>query len=351
MKTAIFFLSASCGGAERMTITIAKLLNREEYDVRFVVIGREIGEIKEFVPKSYPLSLLRIRNIYDFTTLRLYRLLKRLKPQFVFCSLHYLNSRVIQAAKWGGDSKVIVRFNCEVNRLRGINKLLTRMTYPKADIIIAQTEKMQKDLEQTFSLQHDKVKTIHNLIDKDTIAAKLINLENPYKAESNKVFVWVGRFDPVKGADVVVNAFIVAAQTRDDISLYMVGKISEDNEHYLTVRSIAEASSCKERIHFVGFQDNPYKWVKNANCFVLSSRSEGSPNALFEALYLGIPAAVTRCTPNIDVIIRDGVNGYKVGVGDYYALASAMLKASELGEAKVLYNHSKKEDFIDLFKN
>lgn len=350
MKTAVFFLSASCGGAERMTITIAKLLDREEYDVRFVVIGREIGEIKEFVPKDYPLSLLRIRNIFDFTTLRVYRLLKRLRPQYVFCSLDYLNPRVIQAAKWVGDCKVIVRFNCEVSRLQGINKRLTLMTYPKADVIIAQTEKMQADLERTFALPQGKVKTMHNIIDKDAIAAKLEGTESPYAAGNYKVFVWVGRYDPVKGADMVVKAFIEAAQTRYDISLYMVGKTSEQNEHYLAVRRMAENSSCKERIHFVGFQDNPYKWMKYASCFVLSSRSEGSPNALFEALYLGVPAVVTRCTPNIDDIVEDGFNGFKVKVDDADAMALCMVKALDMRDVKPIYKHSTVEDFIQLFK-
>lgn len=349
MKTAVFFLSPSCGGAERMTLTIAKLLDRNEYDVRFVVIGRQIGEIKDFIPSDYPLSLVRTKNIYDFSTLRLYHLLRKLHPQYVFCSLHYLNPRVIQAAKWVGGCKIIVRFNCAVNRLHGLNKFLTKRTYPFTDCVIAQTEKMQEDLEVTFPEIKGKVTTMHNLIDTDTITAKLKEAENPYKNEKNKVFVWIGRFDPVKGADVVIKAFMEAAKNRDDVSLYIVGKINEENGHYRSVREVAETSLCKEKIHFVGFQDNPYKWVKNANCFVLSSHSEGSPNALFEALYLGVPSVATRCTPNIDDIIEDGVNGYKVPVNDIQVMASAMLKAVEMGEVKSMYHHSTKEDFKKLF--
>lgn len=349
VKTAVFFLSASCGGAERMTITIAKLLDRKEYDVRFVVIGQKIGEIKEFIPDTYPLSLVKIRNIYDFTTLRVYHLLKKLQPQYVFCSLHYLNPRVIQAAKWVGGCKVIIRFNCAVDRLKGINKRFSRKTYPHADTIIAQTERMQEDLEQTFPLLKGKVVTMHNLIDTDTINEKLSVSENPYQEEKNKVFVWVGRYDYVKGADTLVKAFEIACKQSQDISLYLVGKINEQNQYCKEVIDLIDGSGHKERIHLVGFQDNPYKWVKNADCFVLSSVTEGSPNALFEALYLGVPAVATRCTPNIDDIIEDGVNGYKVGVGDYMAMAAAMLKALTLKDVKVLYHHSTKEDFRKLF--
>ena len=292
-----------------MTITIAKLLKREMYDVHFVVIGSEIGEIKKFIPKGYPLSLVKIRNIFDFTTIRLWFFLRKIHPQYVFSSLHYMNPRVIIASKQLEGCKTIVRFNCAVNRVHGINKLLTKISYPKADVIIAQTEVMQDDLEHTFSLKGGNVMTIHNLIDVDTITTKLKGVNNPYQEERNKVVVWVGRYDPVKCPEIVIKAFIEAARKDDAINLYMLGKIEPQNVKYKEVKDIAEASLFKDRIHFVGFDDNPYKWVKNAGCFVLSSKSEGSPNALFEALYLGVPSVATRCTPNIDDIIHDGENG------------------------------------------
>ncbi len=350
MKQVLFFLSPYCGGAERITITIAKLLDRVKYDVRFVVIGREIGEIKKFVPDDYPLYLIKIWNIYDFTTLRIIFLLRRLCPSYVFSSLHYLNPRVLIASRLIGGCKTVLRFNCEVNRVKGINKWLTKLTYPKADIIVAQTEKMQADLEQAFGLTRGNVTTIHNLIDEDTIISKLLGAENPYKEEKSKVVVWVGRYDPVKCTDIVVKAFIEACKRDNTLNLYMVGKIDPRSKQYQKVHNIVEQSTYKDNIHFLGFQDNPYKWVKNAGCFILASRSEGSPNALFEALYLGVPSVVTRCTPNIDDIIHDGKNGYKVEIGDYKMMSKRILEALNLGKVKSIYKHSTKEDFIELFK-
>lgn len=333
-----------------MTITIAKLLDRSEYDVRFVVIGREIGEIKEFIPQSYSLSLIRIRNIYDFTTLRLRRFLWDVQPQYVFCSLHYLNPRVIMAAKCIKGCKVIVRFNCAVERVRGISKWLTEKTYPKADTIIAQTEKMQSDIVTYFNLYKGNVITLHNLIDKENIAAKLKDADNPYTKENRKVFVWVGRFDRVKGADLLIEAFTETCKKRDDVCLYLVGKIVESNEYYQSVKKTIEKQGMYDRVKFAGFQNNPYKWMKFADCFVLSSRSEGSPNALFEALYLGVPSVATRCTPNIDDIIEDGVNGYKVNVDDAKTMSEGLLKVLDLKDVKTRYSHSSPDDFRSLFK-
>lgn len=350
MRRALFFLSSGCGGAERMTITIAKFLDRSLYDVHFVVVGREIGEIKSFIPDGYPLHLIKIRNIFDFTTLRIYLLLKELKPQYVFCSLHYLNPRVIQAAQWIRECKAIVRLNCAVNRLVGINKMLTQLTYPQADTIICQTETMQQELITACHLSRDKVIALHNLIDKDTIESKLKDAVNPYKTEIRKVFVWVGRYDPVKGAINLVEAFYKASKKIDDICLYLVGKIDENNDYFQTVKQFVACNGLEDKVIFAGFQNNPYQWMKYANCFVLSSMSEGSPNALFESLYLGVPSVTTRCTPNIDDIIIDGINGYKVQVGDTDALAECMIAALQMKAVKSIYNHSKSDDFIRLFR-
>lgn len=333
-----------------MTITIAKLLDRREYDVRFVVIGKEIGDIGNFIPQGYPLSLIKVRNGYDFTAIRIYRYLRGVVPQYVFCSLIFLFPHVIIAARWLGGCKIIIRWNCAVERVSGITKSLIGFTLHKANVVIAQTEMMQGDIEKSFPRTKGLVITLHNLIDKDTIRLRLENADNPYEGVSDKVIVWIGRFNPVKCVEVLIDAFVTACNENRHISLYLVGKIDDKNNYYKTIKRTVEESEFRDKIHFVGFQDNPYKWMKYADCLVLSSRSEASPNALFEGLYLGKPVVSTRCTPNIDDIIQDGVNGYKVNVGDATTMAGCLLKAIDMKEVKMIHKHSSPEGFIQLFK-
>lgn len=333
-----------------MSITIAKLLNRNEFDVCFVVIGKEIGEIQEFIPRDYPVRLIRIRNIFDFTTIRVFSLLRRLRPDYVFCSLVYLAPRVICAARMGRHCKVIIRWNCAVDRVAGITRFLIRKTLHKADVVIAQTEFMQNEIEKGFPLSRGKVITLHNLLDIDIIDKKINNSENPYKNEQNKVIIWIGRFDPIKRIETLVRAFNDACSRHESLSLYLVGKIDEKNLYYQYISTLVKDTEIQEKIHFVGFQDNPYKWIKYADCFVLSSRSEASPNALFEALYLGTPSVSTRCTPNIDDIIQDGVNGFKVDVDNFLDMSDKLLRGVELGRVESIYNHSSKEEFLALFQ-
>ena len=62
-RKVLFFLPPTVGGAERMTVTIAKMLPQDEFEVKFVVVGRSLGDIVKFIPDNYPIRLLQIRRI------------------------------------------------------------------------------------------------------------------------------------------------------------------------------------------------------------------------------------------------------------------------------------------------
>ena len=103
-------------------------------------------------------------------------------------------------------------------------------------------------------------------------------------------------------------------------------------------------------MHLVGFDTNPYKWVKGADCYVLSSRTEGLPNSLIEAMHIGVPVVATRCIPIIERIVADGYNGYLTDVDDIASMEEAMLKAVKLRDFENTYKPATKEDFVGLFR-
>ena len=105
-----------------------------------------------------------------------------------------------------------------------------------------------------------------------------------------------------------------------------------------------------DKVHCVGFKDNPYIYVKHADCFVLSSRNEGLPNVLIEALYLGTPSAATTCIPIIERIIENGETGYLAESENPESLAKAMINASALGRIKSTYKSATINDFTNLFE-
>lgn len=144
---------------------------------------------------------------------------------------------------------------------------------------------------------------------------------------------------------MLVEAFGIVCKQRDDVLLYILGDTS-NQEEYDKVTSIAQDLGILDKVNCVGFQNNPYPYIKYADCFALSSRWEGLPNVLIESLYLGTPAAAMKCIPIIERIITDGVDGYTAGKEDVGGLAEAIRKTLELGRITSSYKGSTKNDFI-----
>ena len=139
-QTACFFIPPSCGGAERVTLTIAKLLDPLLFDVKVVIVGSHMGDIVQFIPSRFEIIHLQIHNIWDFTVCRMLRLMKKVKPSVVFSSISYLNTRVILSAKLIGNINIIVRNDNSIAKLRKDELLLVRKLYPKANSVICQRD-------------------------------------------------------------------------------------------------------------------------------------------------------------------------------------------------------------------
>ena len=101
-----------------------------------------------------------------------------------------------------------------------------------------------------------------------------------------------------------------------------------------------------EYVHLVGYDSNPYRWMKYCDCFVLPSRFEGLPNALLEAMYLGRPVVAFRCLKIISNMICEGKNGYTCEIENPKELAKMMLEAVKLKNCNLIYKPASKEDFI-----
>lgn len=350
-KKVLFFLPPTVGGAERMTVIIAKMLPRDEFEVKFVIVGKDLGDIVKFIPEKYPVRLLHINKIWYGGTIRLWKVVQEEKPDIVFSSLLYLNTRLILVSKICG-TKVIVRNNIDLSRTpRKINKLLVRLTYKWADKVIAQQEEMHDEIISYTGLQKEKVITLHNPID-DEYIQESIKEKNPFPKEAQKQYkyIWTARFSPQKGQDLLVQAFNMLHQEKPDAHLYLLGKYDEASAFFKSIMDFIQCHKLEKFVHFLGFDNNPYRWIKHADCFVMPSRFEGLPNALIDAMYLGKPVVATRCIPVIDRIVKDSYNGIVVESEDVKALAEGMKKAPSLKEFKMTYHPATTEDFIFLFK-
>lgn len=349
MKRKILFcVPPSCGGAERVTLTIAKLLDREKYDVKVVIIGRTKGEIKEFIPDYMDIIHVKIHNIWDFTTLKLIRLFKKEKPEIVFCSLLFLNARIVLAAKLVTGIKVVIRNSNSLKLLRYDGRLLVKFFYPLADTIILQTDEMKEELQSAIKINKKKLHVIANPIDLDSINHHLELSENPFEIEYVN-YVFVGRISYTKGLDVLLSAFSKIIKHDIKSRLYIVGKVNKLDSYFQTLQKLVVDLHLEEHVIWTDFTKNPYQYIKYAHCLVLPSRIEGLPNVLLDAMYLQVPVVATRSVPIIDRIVSKE-RGKVVDVNDEVALAKAMMEMKDL-KVTTPYVLNDGKIFLQLFES
>ncbi len=140
------------------------------------------------------------------------------------------------------------------------------------------------------------------------------------------VLLSVGRLEPRKRPDLLVDAF-AKIQQQVAAQLWICG----DGPLREAVKRQIQQLGLTRSVKILGFSENPFAVMKQATLFVLSSDTEGLPNALIEAQALGLPAVATRCPFGPEEIIEEGQTGRLVPVGDASALADAVL--DYLGDA------------------
>lgn len=323
------------------------MLPRNEYDVKFVVVGRKTNVLK-ILPEGYEVIRLKIHNKYCAPVTRMMAIMMKEKPDFSFSSIMYLNIRVLIASRLMGV-KCIVRNDNYLEVVCKRTRWELKHTYPFAYRIIAQQEEMAENLTQGLDLDLQKVVVRHNPLDTAKID-RLSQAPSPYPKDNSINYLWIGNFLRTKGQDILVQAFKLVHEANPKAHLYLIGTTPPNTSFRDSVLNFVEENNLTDNVHFMGFQENPYNFIKHCDCYVLPSRMEGLPNSLIEAMYLKRPVVATRCIPIISRIVKDGYNGYTVDVESIEQLSSRMHDALLLKDFDMLYKPGKTESFLEIFK-
>lgn len=354
MKKILVFAQSNVGGAERMTVTVTKSLDRHLFKVVYYLvdlIGDGKNQLRRFIPSDMEVHIIP-RGIALKIIWQLFNIIRKEKPDMVFSSVLYLNNKVLPWRNLFPYTKFIIRCENYLYTYSGKQHKMIKMSYPKADLIIAQTDEMKQELIELIGISDDKVVVMQNPVDRDTVDKKISEGQNPYPNNGKLHFVAVGRFAHQKGFDLLLKAYAEVVKQIPESSLYIVGETGGDeNEVYQQVLSLIQGFELQEHVHCVGYQTNPYIYIKHADCFVLPSRWEGLPNVLIESLYLGTPVAAFTCIPVISRIVSEGIDGYLADKENPSALADAMEKAVKLGRVISAYRSASIEDFHYIFDN
>lgn len=347
-KKILVFAQSDVGGAERMSVTITKSLDRDKFKVEYYLVGDfedERAPLKQFIPDD--LSVHCIGSCSSILLiLKFFFILAKEKPDVVFASVLNINNKLLVLRKLFRHVKLVIRCDNYLYTYNDKQRRIILKTYPNADIIIAQTEEMKQELIDEMHISEDKVVVLQNPVDTETINKKIQTGKIPYSDDGKVRYVASGRFAYQKGFDLLVEAFAIVKKQQPEAELYIVGRNDGGFEDYYNeVKQLIEKHGLQDSVKCVGFQNNPYVYIKYADCFVLSSRWEGLPNVMIESLYLGTPVAAFKCIPVIERIVTDGADGYLAEKENVESLAKAMMKASELGRVISVYKSASMDDF------
>lgn len=340
MPTLLFIISSTCGGTGRMTLLYAKILQQAGYDCRLLITQwRDYGfKLKSFIPDNLPYDIMRYSS--HIMNIRLLLYIYKVKPDCVFYSFTSKTSIVVLAKLLLPRLKIVYRECLPPPTHRKWEIKLGRKVFPYVDLVISQTKEMKSEITEYYHVPPDSIQVINNPIDKAFIRQ---HLEERFEFEHLDYvhFLAVGRVVGQKDFATLIKAFSIVQKHNPQSMLHIVGQYWPD-EYKKELDRLIENLNLTEYVSFEGFQPNPYKYMAASDVFVLSSVYEGLPNVLLEAMYVGIPVVSTRCIPYIGQVIKEGVNGYSVPMGQPDELAEAMLKALTLHikEKYVDVNHS-----------
>lgn len=289
IKLLIVIPSLGIGGQEKIAVDTALRL-KDKLDVRMVTFNALDGK-KAYEPPcqveclNIPASSNKfsklLSQIYRASGLR--RIGKEFKPDYVYSFGSTANLTNVLSKSYG---KTIVAVHHGLGDSKA-NKL-DRFVYKRADAVIAISKAMKAGLERLYP-DVKNITTVENGYDINRIT-ELSN--EPVEALSgNPRFIAVGRHEKVKGYGRLITAFSKVISELPDAELYMVGQGSMTPE----LKQQAVKLGIENRAHFLGYQTNPFKYMRASDVAILSSYSEGLPNAVIESLACGLCVIATDC--------------------------------------------------------
>ena len=309
------------GGAQKVALLAAGFFMAKGWRVR-LVIGPLVGLLESVQPgqRCWRSRLLQwcVQVIDGPPSFELERLLQCHCPRRVVSFLSRTNMRICSAL-WWRDCHLVVseRNDLRKQQLPFPWPRLRRLLYRRADVLTANTTGVMDSLVPLFQARH--LALLPNPLPMPVVPAAVGS------AGDRQGFVTVARLVPQKGIDVLIRALDQTSGAAQDWTLTLVG---DAPERKALERQVLQAG-LEEKVHFLGFRSDPQTPLLQAGVFVLPSRFEGMPNALLEAMAVGLAVVVTDASPGPLEVVEAGVSGLVVPSDEPAALADALDRLSD----------------------
>lgn len=281
-------------GAENVVCQIISMF-REETSIEMVYVSPD-GPIQEKLKeKGIPFFALN-----SFRPKEVKRAIRELKPDVIHA--HDKTATCMAALVKPKDVKLISHFHGKFEDISKctIQAICCRWAFKKASRIFWVSESALDEFYFKKQVQ-DKSEILRNVLDSKMLYQLCEQDEKSYDYD----IVYLGRFNYPKNPQRFVELMARIQEQIPDLKVAMIGTGDLDEE----VKTLASSLHLDKNIDFLGFLDNPYKILRSAKIMVMTSRTEGTPMAMLEAMALGVPVVSTP-TDGICELITQGENGY-----------------------------------------
>ena len=331
VQVSIYIPSLHGGGAERVMVALANGFAVRGVITDLVLAKAEGPYLSEVSRAVRIVDLGAERAIKSMAGLVSY--LRKECPTAVLSALNHANVIALLARRIAGcTTRVVVSQRSTPSAQAFNNRSIRtwiechsmRWFYPQADAIVSISHGVASDLTVFARISPQSITTIYNPIE----LAKIANLATEpiahtwFEPGSPPVILGVGRLHKAKDFQSLIKAFAQVQMNRS-VRLVILG----EGELRPQLEAQADELGLHDVVDFPGFVKNPFKFMRSASLFVLSSAWEGFSNVLVEAMACGTPVVSTACPSGPSEILQDGKWGRLVPVGDVAALAQAMAAA------------------------
>ena len=313
----------SGGGAERVILNILDSLHSKNYHTCLIVLKLE-GPLVDLIPKGLEVHSLQASSLKGAIA-PLIGKLRAINPKVIISTFGYINV-VLLAIRFMLPKKTNIwireanlpSISLYNNPYPKLMMFLYRLLYKKADKVICTSKRMQYELISDFLVP----KTITDILPNSVDIKKIHNSQLPIKRFDNGGVCYVasGRLTFQKGFDHLLHWFSELKDRQSTLTILGDGILKDS-----LIRE-AELLDIQSRVKFVGFCDNPWKWYKGADVFLLSSRWEGMSNSVLEALACNTPVIATEVAGGIKEVAEECKQNSIIIASDAQQFIGAMNK-------------------------
>ncbi len=339
-RIALFVPSFEGGGAERVMATLANLFVRRQHEVFVVTARKEQGEYNALLEADVRVVPLNTGVMWR-TIVPLVRWLRRERPDALLATLGEANIVALLARGFAHKScRVVIReastptlaFHRHPSLKKRITGRLIPYFYPRAEAIVAVSRGVMQDLNRLLPKARDKIHLVFNpVVSCHVLTQAQMPVVHPwFQSREKPVVLAVGRLEDPKDYPTLLKAF---SYVRQAVPARLV--ILGEGSKRASLQQLAQSLGIGNDLDMPGFDPNPFRYMARADVFVLSSRYEGLPNVLIQAMACGCPVVSTNCPSGPEDILDGGKYGELVPVGDAKAMADAILRVLQ-GERKTV---------------